>query len=116
MYFLPTLTVLEILFVYLDAAEFSAARDVMFLLRIRNKAFDDEEIFRSKTMEEIKGSSFDPAKPTTFLIHGYTEDRKAKHHLLLSKSVMLRKFFKLFSYENFSQSNSRGGRQKFILR
>jgi hypothetical protein len=80
-----TLTVFELLILCISAADFESVRDVNFLLRIRNRPFNDEEIFQYNTREAVTGGAFDPTKPTTFLIHGFLEDRKSKHHLMLSK-------------------------------
>lgn len=87
MYFrsIQTFAVLELLLTYLDGARFSADKDVNFLLRVKNRPFNDEEIFRYETRSAVSGSTFDPTRPTTFLIHGFWENRKTKHHLMLSK-------------------------------
>ena len=68
-----------------EASNFLAETDVLFLLRVRNRPFKDEEVFTLSNRETLKTSSFDPNKNTTFLIHGYFENRNAKHHLRLSK-------------------------------
>lgn len=82
---IQTLTVLELFLTYLDGATFSADKDVNFLLRVKNRPFNDEEIFQYDTRSAVSSSAFDPTKPTTFLIHGFWENRKTKHHLMLSK-------------------------------
>lgn len=82
---IQTLTVLELFLTYLDGATFSADKDVNFLLRVKNRPFNDEEIFKYDTRSAVSSSAFDPTKPTTFLIHGFWENRKTKHHLKLSK-------------------------------
>lgn len=64
---------------------FNPDSDVLFLLRIRDRPFIEEEIFTVQTADKVAGSAFDPKKPTTFVIHGYMEDRKVEHHLKLSK-------------------------------
>lgn len=80
-----TLAIFELLISCLSVQDFAGSRDVSFLLRIRNRAFNDEEVFIYNTREAIRESTFDPMKPTTFLIHGFLEDRRSSHHLMLSK-------------------------------
>lgn len=71
--------------VQLQAKDFSAEKDVEFLLRVRNWPQKKEEVFRLGTVDGILKSSFNPAKPTSFLIHGFTEDRNAPHYPPLSE-------------------------------
>lgn len=71
-------------FLNLDGLSFNATKDVRFLLRVRNRPFKDEEVFQYETLATIEDSAFDPSKPTTLLIHGFLEDRRAQHHLKLS--------------------------------
>lgn len=66
-------------------ASFTPEKDILFLLRIRNRQFNEEEKFTLETKDNLKSGAFTAAKPTVFLIHGFTEDRRVKHHLLLSK-------------------------------
>lgn len=79
------LLVLSFATISVDALDFLAQRDVLFLLRVRNRPFKDEEVFTLSNLETLKNSAFDPNKITTFLIHGYFENRNTKHHLRLSK-------------------------------
>lgn len=76
---------LQLLFGFLEAADFDAERDVIFLLRVRNRTVKNEEVFHYETKNLISNSEFDPSKPTTFLIHGYMEHSRVPHHLKLSK-------------------------------
>lgn len=69
----------------LQAKDFSAEKDVEFLLRVRNWPQKKEEVFCLGSMADILKSSFDAKKPTSFLIHGYTEDKNAKHYSWLSE-------------------------------
>lgn len=69
---------------FLEGKNFSAEKDVEFLLRVRDWPQKNEEIFCLDSAEEILKSSFNSAKPTSFLIHGYTEDRNAPHYSKLS--------------------------------
>lgn len=64
---------------------FDAEKDVFFLLRIRNRPFKDEEVFKLENKSEIKSSAFDSNRMTTFIAHGFMEGRRAKHYLKLSK-------------------------------
>lgn len=80
-----TLAVLELLLTCAHGADFQAQRDVDFLLRIRNRPFDQDEVFQYEKRSALSSSSFDPRKPTTFIVHGFTEDRKNEHHIILSK-------------------------------
>ena len=68
-----------------DALSFLAKTDILFLLRVRNRPFKDEEVFTLSNLDSLKNCAFDPNKNTTFLIHGYFESRNTKHHLRLSK-------------------------------
>jgi hypothetical protein len=71
--------------IYADNFEFDAQRDIIFELRVRNRPFENSEMFTDSSFDDLKMSTFDPKRPTTFLVHGYLEDRKIKSHLLLSK-------------------------------
>lgn len=66
-------------------SEFDAEKEVKFLLRLKNKSFNDEAVFDYEGRALVGESLFDKSKPTTFLIHGYMENRRLKHHLDLSK-------------------------------
>ena len=71
--------------VVLEAFSFNAERDVFFLLRVKNWQERIEERFHLETKSEILQSSYDPSKPTTFQIHGFTENHMMPHHNDLSK-------------------------------
>ena len=81
------LTVLKIIsfFLNVESFNFNAERDVSFLLRVKDKQFNEEDVFQYESRDAIKSSTFDPSKPTTFLIHGFLEDRRNGNHLKLSK-------------------------------
>lgn len=82
---LLTIAVLESVVTFLYAETFNAERDVVFLLRVKSRDFQDEEVFRYETRDAIRESSFDSTNPTTFLVHGFMEDRQIPHHLELSR-------------------------------
>jgi hypothetical protein len=83
---LKFLAVFGLTFTFLNADDyFLGERDVFFLLRIRDRSFINDEVFTLQNAEKVAQSAFDPTKSTTFLIHGYLEDRNVQHHLLLSK-------------------------------
>lgn len=62
---------------------------VDYLLRTQGWPTKSEEILRLENKTEIVKSSFDASKPTTFLIHGYTEDTKTPNHQRLSRFVVI---------------------------
>lgn len=72
-------------FAFLSAQCFVPERDVYFLLRVRNRSFDDDEVFNFESRENIKSSVFDTTKLTSFQIHGYMGNRNMKIQLMLSK-------------------------------
>lgn len=88
---LQTLNILEFIVSFANGASFDftlhfkAKRDVSFLLRVRNRPFNNEEVFEYDTRNEIGSSAYNHSKLTTFLIHGYMEDCRSRHHLKLSK-------------------------------
>lgn len=82
---LLTIVVLEVVVTFLYAEPFDAKRDVNFLLRVKKRELEDEEVSLLETRNDIGASAFDPARPTTFLVHGYTEDRRVRHYSELSR-------------------------------
>lgn len=82
---LKLLIVLQFSSSFLHAGSFDAERDVKFLLRVKNRAFKDEEVFRFEAKHLVKSSAFDPSKPTTFLVHGFGEDGEIKYNEMMSK-------------------------------
>lgn len=66
-------------------AEFSATRDVLFMIRTKQNPTGTDNILKFKDMKSLEASGFDPKKPTTVQIHGYTEDQKSPHHQKLSE-------------------------------
>lgn len=82
------LILLQSFLTFIEAAKpvnFDAERDVMFVLWVRDKPSSDEETFKLETRNLIGSSAFDSSKPTTFLVHGFTENRRVKHHLELCR-------------------------------
>lgn len=82
---LEFIAILSFNIVFSSTSAFEAENDISFLLRVRNRPFKEEEVFKFINKSEIKSSAFDPNKPTTFLVHGFMEGRKVKHYLKLSK-------------------------------
>lgn len=64
---------------------FYGERDAIFLLRIRNRSFDESENLIFEDKEEISKSAFDKEKSVIFHVHGYLEDKDIKEHLELSE-------------------------------
>jgi hypothetical protein len=82
------LAVSGLLFTLISATNqrnFDPKSDVYFLLRIRDRPFNNEDSFTLKTTGRIGNSAFNSNKPTTFVIHGYLEDRIAEHQMVLCK-------------------------------
>lgn len=83
-----TFLVLDLLLSYhhgLKAENFVGERDVKFLLRTKGRDFADQEVFQYDKRDEVEKSSFDPSKPTIFVIHGFLEGPEVKHHIMLSQ-------------------------------
>lgn len=69
-----------------SADSFAGNRDVLFILRGRDWIQNQEQVMLSfDTRQDIKQSVFDSTKPTTFLIHGFTENHKVRQHIVLSE-------------------------------
>jgi hypothetical protein len=64
---------------------FHAESDAFFLLRIRNRSFNDSESLIFEAKEEIANSAFDKEKSVIFQVHGYLENKDIKQHLALSE-------------------------------
>jgi hypothetical protein len=82
---LNTLVNLFVVSVHAFGQDFESERDVLFLLRIRDRPFNNEEVFRLENKADVVNSAFDSNKQTTFLVHGFLEGRQTRHHLKLSK-------------------------------
>lgn len=89
---LSTFIVLQLIISYSNVesfsfnnSQFNAERDVSFLLSSRSEAVDDGEIYQYDQKDAVSSSTFDPAKPSTFLIHGFMEDRRVRYRSKLSK-------------------------------
>lgn len=79
------LLILSFIIICVRGHNFVAEKDVLFLLRVKNRPFKDEEVFKQRSRSMVENSAFDSSKNTTFVIHGYFENRKAEHYLRLSK-------------------------------
>lgn len=66
---------------------FTPEKDVYFMLRVRNRSFDDDEIFNYENRNAINSSAFDPIKPVTFQIHGFMGSPKMELQKTLSRFV-----------------------------
>jgi hypothetical protein len=64
---------------------FTPEKDVFFMLRIRNHAFNDSEAFNFVNREKLQQSDFDPRKPVTFQIHGFMGSPRMELQMVLSK-------------------------------
>lgn len=82
---LNNFVIFNIFVLFVQAHDFVAERDVLFLLRVRNRPFNEEEIFMYENRGDVKNSAFDPSKATTFLAHGFLENSSTMQHLRLSK-------------------------------
>lgn len=71
----------------MGGTEFFPESDIFFLVRSRSQPFNDDGILTLQTKENIAKTSYNTSKPTTFLIHGFVENRRAQLHLLLSRFV-----------------------------
>ena len=74
-----------IIYIFQVAAEFSADKDVMFIIKTKQDQTIEENILKFKDIKSLEASGIDPKKPTAIIVHGYTEDHKSKHHLQLSE-------------------------------
>lgn len=83
---LRILVILQLFLILLEAGSiFVAERDVKFLLRVRNREFENDEAFRYESRYSVENSAFDKSKATTFLVHGFSEDGDVKYHSMMSK-------------------------------
>lgn len=82
---LLTIAVLESVVTFLYVEAFNPERDVEFILRMKDQQTDDDQIYSLANREAIKERAFNPGRPTTFLIHGFMEDRNINHHIALRR-------------------------------